>query len=111
LLIFDIYFSGVGRELWKNVATLALNVSGLLIWLLKNKTGWNALSKVMSLFENKQLKAEYEQLQKDFQHVSSIVSPTLHTQNGTVRTDTAAPAPDIQAQLQAFLLFQQALKQ
>lgn len=111
LLMLEIYVSGVGAELWKTVGVVTCNVSALVVWFLKHRTGWDAFSKVMSLFQNKRLTADWQQLQ---QHVGGIVSPVQRTQNGTVPVAHAtAPAPDIQAQLQALtsaLLAQQGVR-
>lgn len=92
LFIFDIYVSGVGRELWQTVATLALNISGLLVWFLKKNTGWDVLSKVMSVFRNPRLQVDFESLDAALQNVTPVRS-TVPAAN------TTAPLQDIQAQL------------
>jgi hypothetical protein len=110
LLIYEIIVSGVGVDLWRTVALVASNLSVLIPWFIKYRTGWDLFSKVTSVFENNRVTTEWEQLQ----NMGSIASPAQRTQNGTVPVAHAtAPAPDIQAQLQALtsaLLAQQGVR-
>ena len=115
LLMYEIFVSGVGVDLWSTVTIWTGYLSVLISWVIKYRTGWDFFSKVTSVFENKRLTTDWEQLQRDFQHVGSIVSPLQHTQNASVPvTDATALLPDIQAQLRALtnaVQLQQAFKQ
>jgi hypothetical protein len=78
LLIDEIFVSGVGVDLWRTVAIVASNFAVLIPWFIKYRTGWDFFSKVTSVFENKRLTTEWDQLQQYLRDVGNGTVPVTH---------------------------------
>lgn len=92
LLMFEVYVAGFGLDWCTKLGGVICYLVTLMLWFLKNKTGWDVFSKVMSVFRNPRLQADFESLNATLENVTTVRS-TVPAAN------TTAPLQDIQAQL------------